>query len=360
MRKYYLDNIRWSVVVLVVVYHVFYMYNGIGLAGVAGPLTQNKAQYWDLYMYIVYPWFMSLLFIVSGMCSKYYLEKHTEREFLRSRTDRLLVPSTIGLFAFQFIQGYVNMALGGAFDAMPAMPKVFLWLIMSVSGTGALWYIQLLWVFSAVLLIFRKILKGRAAESGKRMNITGLILMTPLVWAAAQVLNTPVVVVYRFGLYGLMFGLGYCVFSHDEVTEVLKKWFLPVLLAACGLSAAFCFTYFGKNFADAPVNRSVLYAAYDWFACLAVLGGAAKYCDRENSFTRWMGRHSFGLYVFHYLGISAVGLFLAKSGRYPALFIYVLSLLAGFGTGYGLYAVISRIPFFRWAVLGIRKKEKHV
>ena len=33
---------------------------------------------------------------------------------------------------------------------------------------------------------------------------------------------------------------------------------------------------------------------------------------------------------------------------------------AGFVLGYGLYEIISRIPFYRWAVLGIKKEKKHV
>ena len=41
MRKYYLDNIKWAVVVIVVIYHVFYMYNAEGIPGVAGRI--NKA-----------------------------------------------------------------------------------------------------------------------------------------------------------------------------------------------------------------------------------------------------------------------------------------------------------------------------
>ena len=34
MRKHYLDNIRWITVVIVVIYHVFYMYNAEGIPGV--------------------------------------------------------------------------------------------------------------------------------------------------------------------------------------------------------------------------------------------------------------------------------------------------------------------------------------
>ena len=73
-----------------------------------------------------------------------------------------------------------------------------------------------------------------------------------------------------------------------------------------------------------------------------------------------MGARSFGLYVFHYLGVSAVALFLAKPGLVPPALAYLLSLIAGFAVGYLLNALISRLPFFRWAVLGIKKEKKHV
>jgi hypothetical protein len=70
-----------------------------------------------------------------------------------------------------------------------------------------------------------------------------------------------------------------------------------------------------------------------------------------------MSSHSFGLYVFHYLGISTVALVFAQNAILPAPLCYLFSLIAGFLFGYGLYAIISRIPFFRWAVLGISKKK---
>ena len=51
MRKHYLDNIRWSVVVLVVLYHVLYMYNGEGIAGGLGKITELDVQHYDLFQY---------------------------------------------------------------------------------------------------------------------------------------------------------------------------------------------------------------------------------------------------------------------------------------------------------------------
>ena len=67
MRKYYLDNIRWITVVIVVLYHVIYMYNAEGIPGVCGKITDLEVQYFDVFQYIVYPWFMMLLFMVSGI-----------------------------------------------------------------------------------------------------------------------------------------------------------------------------------------------------------------------------------------------------------------------------------------------------
>jgi peptidoglycan/LPS O-acetylase OafA/YrhL len=118
--------------------------------------------------------------------------------------------------------------------------------------------------------------------------------------------------------------------------------------------------YFGENYADVPANRSVLFLGYGYFACLAILGGMAKYCDFSNSFTRWMSKRSFGLYVFHYLGISSVALFVARRGILPAPAVYLLSLIAGFAGGYLLNEIISRIPGYRWAVLGIKEGKKNV
>ena len=58
--------------------------------------------------------------------------------------------------------------------------------------------------------------------------------------------------------------------------------------------------------------------------------------------------------------ISAIKLsiFFFASGLLPPALCYILSLIAGFAFGYGLYALISKIPFFRWAVLGIAKKKE--
>lgn len=356
MRKSYIDNLRWVTVVLVVFYHVFYMYNAEGILGTLGKITDLEVQYFDLYQYIVYPWFMALLFIVSGISARYYIERHTGKEFIKSRTVKLLVPSTIGLFVFQFIQGYINVSFSEAgYIEAPGFVK---YIIYCLSGIGVLWYIQMLWLFSLVIVLIKKIDKDRFWNICRKTPFWVLILIAVLFWGAGQLLNTPVIVSYRFGLYFLAYLLGYFVFSHDEVIEVTKRYFPLFAVIAVGLGTAFCIVYFGQNYADDPVYRSPLFLLYGWFGCVAMVGGFAKFFDFTNKFTKWMGSHSWGLYIFHYLGVSMVALYLAKPGLVPAWGCYLLSTIAGFGLSYILYFVISKIPFFRWAVLGISKKKE--
>ena len=363
VRKNYLDNIRWITVVIVVLYHVLYMYNAEGVSGGIGQITKLSTQPYDIFQYLVYPWFMPVLFIVAGISSRLYLEKHTNKEFIKSRTTKLLVPSTLGLFVFQFIQGYVSMNLGDGVAALAAagVPKFVIYFIMVATGSGVLWFVHLLWIYSVVLVLIRKIEKGKLLEVGSKAQMWLIVLLFFPIWGAAQILNAPIVSVYRFAFYFVFFMLGYYVFSNEEVMDKLKKYAVVFIVIGVALSISFAVINFiirgGSNFADKPVNREPLYAACAYFGSLAMLSGMARFGDFSNDFTKWMSSHSFGLYVFHYLGISTVALVFAKNALLPAPLCYLLSLIAGFLFGYGLYAIISRIPFFRWAILGISKKK---
>lgn len=359
MRKHFLDNIRWVTVVIVVVYHVLYMYNAEGILGGLGKVTDLAMQPWDVVQYLVYPWMMPVLFLVAGISARLSLDRRSEREFVRNRTRRLLVPSTIGVVVFHVVQGYVSLSLGTAFDDLARMqvPTPVVCLIMVASGTGVLWFMHLLWLYCMVLVVVRRREKGRLLSLGEKTPTWMLAAFYLVVWGAGQVLNTPIVSVYRVAFYFAFFLLGYYVFSHDATMERLKRWAVPLIVSAILLCVSFSLRYFvwggGQNYADAPVNRGPLYVACAYVGSLALLSAMARFGDVCNGFTQWMSKMSFGLYVFHYLGVSTVALVLAKPGRCPAVVCYLMSLVAGFAFGYGLQAVVSRIPFLRWAVLGI-------
>ncbi|MBQ0064182.1 MAG: acyltransferase [Firmicutes bacterium] len=359
MRKLYLDNIRWMTVVIVVIYHVIYMFNGVQPFGVIGPF--QPVQFQDAFQYLVYPWFMALLFVISGMSTKYYLDNHSTKQFIKDKTRKLLVPSTIGLFVFQWILGYYNMLIGGGWLDMANIPKPVLYLIMSVSGIGVLWYIQLLWIFSMLLIGIRKIEKNRLLNQGKNTPVWMIVLFMVLVYGFAQILNTPIVTVYRFGIYGFCYFVGYFCFSHDEVMDRLEKYYVYFDVVAIVLGISYTVCYFGENYAIEPVINNVLACFYCWFAILGILTTMKKYGNVQNKFTIWMGKKSWGLYIFHYLPLAVSAYYLhIYAPQMNATLVYLLVALCSFAGAYGLNEIISRIPVLRWCVLGLRGEKKHV
>lgn len=359
MRKYYLDNIRWITIVLVVIYHVIYMYNGIIGYGVIGPFYER--QYQDGLMYILYPWFMILLFLVAGMCSRYYLDTHTIKEFIGSRTRKLLVPSTIGLLVIGWIQGYVSMEMSNAFKDIPdTVPEVAMYFIMALSGTGVLWFVQTLWLFSMLLALVRKFEKGKLYKLTSKVNIIALILLVIPVYLSGLIFNAPMISVYRFGIYGFTFFLGYFVFAHDEVVERISKYGILLAVAAVVLGIVYLVLHYGDNYAVMPTVNCIPAVSYAWMSCLAILGCMKKWGDKNTKIGAFLSKRSFGLYVFHYLPLSATAYVLHKYTSVFALPSYLLTMLAAFFGAYILYEVISRIPILRWCTLGMKKEKKNV
>lgn len=78
---------------------------------------------------------------------------------------------------------------------------------------------------------------------GEKANVPFLVLFAIVIWGAAQILNTPMIVVYRFGIYGVGFFVGYFIFSQDEVMERLEKCWLPLTVCAVILAVVFTVMY---------------------------------------------------------------------------------------------------------------------
>ena len=83
MRKHWIDNLRWVTVLLVLLYHVIYFYNNKGVFGGIGGFG-DVPQYQDVVMYILYPWFMPLLFILAGISARYALETLPAKEWFKT------------------------------------------------------------------------------------------------------------------------------------------------------------------------------------------------------------------------------------------------------------------------------------
>ena len=367
MRKHWLDNLRWVTVLLVLLYHVFYFYNNKGVFGGIGGFGEypDCPQYQDVVMYILYPWFMPLMFLLAGISARYALQRHSGKEWFKVRTRKLLVPSTIGLLVFQWMVGYFNTVVaqrGGVFDGVPAVAKYF---IMAVSGIGPLWFIQLLWVLSIVLLLIRAIdRKDKFWNLCGKANTVVIILMGVLFWLGEKtlVLNPRpesfdgLYNLYKPLFYLIPFLMGYFVFSHDEVQEKVKKIWIPLVACAAVAGIVLIVTTFGQDNTSPQYLGSPLNCLYGWLACLAMMGWFQAKFDSTSPFATYMARNSFGLYIIHYLVIASFGYMMKMYTQLPPVAMYAILTVAVFTVTPLLNEIIKRIPFIRWCVLGEKKK----
>ena len=374
MRKHWLDNLRWVVVLLVLFYHVIYFYNNKGVFGGIGGFGEwpDCKQWQDVVMYILYPWFMPLLFILAGVSARYALDKYPARAWFKARTRKLLVPATIGLFVFHWMVGYFNTVVAdraGMFDGVPGVVK---YVIMSISGCGPLWFIQDLWLFSLILLLVRKLDgKNKLYEAcgrafGGKTGIVWIILLGVLFWVGEQlVIREPrpdsadgLYNLYKPLFYLIMFLLGYFVLARDEVQELLGKFWIPLVACAVVAGGVLIGTTFGQDNTSPQYLGSPLNCIYGWLACLAMMGWFKAKSDCTNAFAGYMTRSSFGLYILHYLVVASFGYMMKVYTDLPPWVMYVILAVAVFTLTPLLYEIIRRIPFIRWAVLGESRKAK--
>lgn len=351
MRKYYLDNLRHFIVLLVVVYHIVFIFNSVG---VISNIDVQGIPEMDLLLYFVYPWFMPLMFLISGIGARYSLQKRSRKQFLKERVHKLLIPSVIGVFLYGWMVGYVtNQAtdvFAGNGDMIPGFVK---FIILSLIGTGPLWFVHELFLGSLVLLLIIGIDKSDKIYSlFDRINILGLIGLAIPVWLSSYILNTPLIEVYRNGIYIFIFLLGYFVFSHDHVQDLLEKYYLPLMGVSLIIGVSYTMINYGDNYTVLEHLKSPFFNVYLWMMSLAVLGTFKKVFNSNTKFTKFMASRSFGIYVLHYPVLVVFAYLLTKYVELPMIVYYFALLITEIIMVPLVYEVINKIPLVRSLVLG--------
>ena len=362
MRKHWIDNLRWVTVLLVLLYHVVYFYNNKGVFGGIGGFGDGP-QYQDIVMYILYPWFMPLMFILAGISARYALEKKSPKEWFRARTRKLLVPSTIGIFFLGAVIGWYNTRWAAP-ETIDALPLPIRYIIWSISGIGPLWFVQDLWFMSIVILMIRKLDSNcRLYNTCGKVGMTTLILMGVFMWLAHQTLilepnpegANGLLNLYKPQYYIFPLLMGYLIFPHDRVQEMLGKAWIPLLATASAAGIILTASTFGQDNTSPQYLAAPLTNIYGWLMCLAMMGWFKDRFDRTGKFAAYMTRSSYGIYIVHYLIIASVGSHLKLDTQLPPACIYMILAAATFALSPLIYEIIRRIPFLRWCILGEKK-----
>lgn len=351
IRRNDLDNIRSMTIVLVVIYHVIYIFNS---AGVVSNIPVKGIPVLDGICYFLYPWFMCLLFLVSGISARYSLQTRSAKQFAKERVQKLIVPFFGGTFLLGWLNGWVTAHYVDLFGGNE--PSAFIRFLVYCMNIGPLWFLLELFVISMILLLIRKIdRKDRLWTFAGKAGLPFLILLILPVWGSSFLLNTPVVVVFRNGIYWLMFLLGYYVFSHDTILEKVGKHAVPLLIIAVALGCVEVWCFFGQNYTSDACLQHPLTNLYLWIMILAILGCAQRWFDFSNPFTKYLKKRSFAIYVCHYPFLITAAYFITAYSKLPMPAIYLILLPGTFAAAILFYEIASRIPVVRYLLLGMKK-----
>ena len=302
----------------------------------------------------------SLLFVVSGVSTNYSLKSKTNKEFIKDRAKRILVPSLIGIFVYGWISGWTTNYYGDIFAGNGSMiPAPIKYIIFSLIGIGPLWYAHVLFIASLLIVLVRKIDKNKNLDIlFSKINLPLLFSLVLLVWGSSFILNTPVVTVYRFGIYLLMFLLGYYIFSDDEIIEKLEKISIPMGIIALILGITFTIVNYGANFGSNEFLTNIFTNIYIWFVILSAFGLAKKFLDFENKFTKYMNKNNFSFYVLHYTIQIIIAFVLVEYFKFSHfLFNYIILFIGTIIILPIVTEILKRIPIVNKLLLGVSKRK---
>ena len=377
-RLDWIDNLRWLMIVMVVLVHVCVTYSGLG------GWYYKEGQKLDLAATIVFfayelwsqAFFMGFLFLLAGYFVPAAYDRKGAGRFALDRLVRLGAPTVVFMFVLhpltELIKGlFLRPSLRAADVA--AFFMRYLGRREFFRETGPLWFALALLGFCLVYAAVRRLaeaLSRRRAGSGRQpQRIThGLVAALILVMAGASFLVRLVqplgtswfnLQLCFFPQYILLFLVGLWAGRSGFLASVPYRfgltWFrlaLAVGIPGWAVIMALGGALSGNEQALAGGLhwQAAAYALWEAFFCVGIcLGLIVLYRERANTrgrLTGFLADNNFGVYVFHTPILVAVSLALRPLAAHPlakAALVAVLVLPVCFLTA----AVVRRVPGLR-------------
>ena len=345
MRKYYIDNLRWLILLVLIPYHIAQAWN-----------TWNEPNYIFfegnrlISSIIVFfsPYFMPLLFLLAGISTRYALKKRTGREYLAERVKRLVIPLLFGTIVLMPVMTYIadlfhNSYSGGFIRHYAVFFTKFTDLIGADGGFsfGQFWFILYLFIISVVSLGIITLFKKLPLKREKPIPFLLVILLglpLPLLNPLLSIGGKSLV---EFTYFFLM---GYYVFSDDGIIEKTEKsrW----ILLAIGLTATILNVYlFIWSDKDYNILNTITSFVSKWFMVLALIGLAKRYLNFSGKVSGHMSRLSFPFYIWHFIWVVVFQYLLYFLVGNNTLILFIGTLLLSFIATLICSEITVRVPF---------------
>lgn len=344
--------------------------------GMAGIFLFHNARYFDedgwhvknqqlafgatVFVNILSQFIMPLFFVLSAYAI-YYAHQHcTEKEFMRERVTRLLVPLVFGIFTLIPPQVYIERVTHAEFTGtfIQFIPEYFKgW--YGFGGNFAwmglhLWYLLMLFLFSWLALpLFRRINKFDSTRFFTT-PFSVYLLFIPISLVELLVNLSPGTIGRRdFGgwsplSYFVIFLIGYLLATDERYRPATKH--LRFFSLTFGLLATIL-GYFLVVELDMSTHAplfSVLRGFNTWCWLLAFIGFAAQYLDFNNNFLKYANEAVLPFYILHQSVIVAIGFFIMDWSIAPfPKYLFLASV--SFVVIVALYEfLVKRVPLLRY------------
>lgn len=316
MRKYYIDNLRTLVILLLFPFHTFRMYTSFEPFYVQG--VPNS--FCEISVNFISIWFMNLLFVLAGISSAYSLEKRSIKEYTKERFLKLLVPFIFGVILTIPIQTYYAEKFHNQYSGSFFFQYI-LFFTKESDLTGYyggftpahLWFLIFLFIISLVsLLVINYIKKYNLLQIKKSHSVLRLVPLFIIID-----IFSVIKVGENFGQYMTYFLIGSLVLVREEILEELenKRWILlssAIFLCIVSIIFSYC-----VQWRDGALTIEVVFSAVrhlaSWITILSLLGIGRRYFDFSNKCTQYLSKSSFSIYLFHQTLLVIIGYYAISS-----------------------------------------------
>lgn len=364
-RRVDLDWVRIAAFGLLIFYHVgmFYVPWNWHIKS-AQPVTALEPL-----MLAVNPWRLALLFLVSGVATRFMLRKTAMGALMRSRSSRLLVPLIFGMIVIVPPQAYIQiveaLGYGGGFvdfylNHYFSFGKAFCPNPCIILPTwNHLWFVAYLWVYTMALGLMLMAMPGIAGAIERWLPplLSGwsLLIVPSLLFGIFRLTllpNFPSTHAlfgdwYNHALFAGMFLLGFLLAHAASFWDAIERqrWI------ALGLAI----TVFASWVALRPVRDGGLplklyagfaYGFYQWLCIVAVLGFARRWIAGDSAARRYLTEAIFPYYIVHQTAIIVIAHSLRGSGISAGTEAIII--IAGtMATCIATYEIVRRIGWLR-------------
>ena len=268
---------------------------------------------------------MPLFFILSAMAIYYALKHRTDREFMRERVIRLLIPLIFGILFLIPPQVHIERLTHGEFQGsfFEFLPHYFDgW--YGFGGNFAwmglhLWYLLMLFVFSGLMLpVFQRLNRSDTSSIADFFSRPfGIYLFfIPMAIVEMLVSLSPETIGRRdFGgwsplTYLIIFILGYILMTDERYRHTIERVrFISLTFSLLAKTIGFTLVLALDVSTYHPIF-SWIRAFNTWVWLLTFLGFASRHLNYTNNFLKYANDAVLPFYILHQTVIVVIGFFI--------------------------------------------------